>query len=218
MSIRKAMKSIFAALVLFAGVTVIGWYATPGSMRYAIAQTIELSCPAGSQVAQAWVTTDPSTGDLRQNLCINTNGSLLFNGSNTLTAGSAVFNGSTSGTTTLQANATAGSGTVTLPTATGTLAETSQLGIGQNCGSTTTCAATALTAPLKFVSGTVTLSTGTATVTGVSPAFTSSTSAICTASDTTTATDGAKAVLASASSVTVTGNSSDVINYVCFGN
>jgi hypothetical protein len=104
--------------------------------------------------------------------------------------------------------------TWTFPDASGTLSLVS----GQNCGTTTTCSATSLGAQIKIVTGTVTLASGSATVTGLSPAFTSATSAVCTASDTTTATDGAKAVLATASSLTITGNASDVVNYSCIGN
>ncbi len=87
----------------------------------------------------------------------------------------------------------------------------------QSCGTTATCSATATTNG-QIVFGQVTLTAGTATVTGISPAFTSSTSFQCTASDRTTAANGANAVPASVSSVTVRGTGTDIISYVCVGN
>lgn len=87
----------------------------------------------------------------------------------------------------------------------------------QNCGTTTTCTATAMAGSI-FVIGKVTLSTGTATITGISPTYTSSTSYFCWANDITTPSNGAKAIPATASSITVTGTGSDVVVYGCFGN
>lgn len=96
--------------------------------------------------------------------------------------------------------------------------------IAQDCGTTTTCAATAITATLKIVKGSVPLSSGapsTATVTGFSPAFTSSSSFVCTVTEASSATGNLlKVVNASASSITITGPATvtDVINYICIGN
>ena len=84
------------------------------------------------------------------------------------------------------------------------------------CGTTTTCANTAQANP-RTEWGTVTLSSGTATVTGMT-AWTSSTSFICNAWDTTTMANPAKAVYASTTSITVTGTGTDVVGYRCTGN
>jgi hypothetical protein len=90
------------------------------------------------------------------------------------------------------------------------------IGIAQYCGTTTTCADTVSTLR-QTVYGHATLSTGTATETGFSPAFTSTATAECFANDRTDATKTASAVLASTSSVTLTGTGSDVIGYLCYG-
>jgi len=83
------------------------------------------------------------------------------------------------------------------------------------CGTTTTCANTGQTLP-RIVWGTVTLSGGTALV-GSMPAWTSTASFACTPNDLTTA-GAAKITNTSATSITVTGGTSDVVNYVCVGN
>lgn len=87
----------------------------------------------------------------------------------------------------------------------------------QGCGTSSACSATATTKG-QIVFGTLTLAAGTATLTGISPAFTSSTSFRCVANDTTTQTNGVKAIPASASSVAFTGAGTDVISYQCVGN
>lgn len=85
------------------------------------------------------------------------------------------------------------------------------------CGTTTTCSATAL-ASAALVMGKVTLSGGTATVTGFNPGFTSTSSYVCFTNDITTIANPSKAVPATATSITVTGTGTDVINYICGGN
>jgi hypothetical protein len=87
----------------------------------------------------------------------------------------------------------------------------------QNCGTTATCSANATTGG-QIVFGTITLAAGSATLTGVSPAFTNSTSFNCVANDKTNQANGVKAVPASGSSVTFTGTGSDIISYQCVGN
>ena len=87
----------------------------------------------------------------------------------------------------------------------------------QSCGTTTSCSNTALSNS-RIVIGSVGLSAGSATVSGFSPAFTSSSTFVCTATDA----SGASAVRvtnASASSITLTGGllSGDTINYHCIG-
>lgn len=93
--------------------------------------------------------------------------------------------------------------------------------LGQNCGTTTICGNTA-TALMRVVFGSVALSSGTpstATVTGFSPAFTSTSTFFCMATNATTAADSVKIVNASSSSITITGPNTvtDTINYVCVG-
>lgn len=117
-------------------------------------------------------------------------------------------------------------GTPTAPTAAvgtnttqiGTTAFTlSEVSINTYCGTTTTCANTAIANPVKRTWGAVTLSGGTATITGVTPAFANTTQPQCGCQDTTTGTDACSAVLASTSSITVTGNSTDTVQYSCWG-
>lgn len=86
-----------------------------------------------------------------------------------------------------------------------------------SCGTTTTCSASALTTP-QVVVGSVALSAGTATITGISPAFTSTSTFFCTSTDATDATKTSNVVPASASSITATGTGTDVIAYICAGN
>jgi hypothetical protein len=110
---------------------------------------------------------------------------------------------------------------VTLPDP-GAASATISLLKAQDCGTTTTCAHTDITGTLKLAKGSVALATGspsTATVTGISPAFTSSSSFVCTVSNATTQANPVKVVNASASSITVTGPNTvtDVVNYVCVG-
>ena len=94
------------------------------------------------------------------------------------------------------------------------------LGIG--CGTTTTCAATA--EPLEhIVRGNAPLVSGTpsiAAVTGIAPAFTSTTTYDCTASNYTTQANNIKVTKVSGSAVTFTGPNTvtDVVGYVCAGN
>jgi hypothetical protein len=86
----------------------------------------------------------------------------------------------------------------------------------QDCGTTTTCSHAGLTGT-QIVKGTAALTAGSTTVTGISPAFTSSTSFVCTANDNTTATNLANAKPASASSITLTGTGTDTIAFICVG-
>lgn len=92
----------------------------------------------------------------------------------------------------------------------------------QSCGTTSTCAATALTS-VQIVIGSVPLVSGTpstATITGISPAFTSSSSYVCSLTEATTATNNLlKVANVSGSSFTITGPATvtDVVNYQCIG-
>jgi hypothetical protein len=93
----------------------------------------------------------------------------------------------------------------------------------QFCGTTVACAATALTSS-QVVFGSAPLSSGTpstAVITGISPAFTSSTSYKCLASDVTTITNQVVAVTySSGSSFTINGPATvtDTVEYICAGN
>lgn len=123
----------------------------------------------------------------------------------------------TTGTGTL----TLGSGVITMPNAT-----VSMIGTGaQACGATATCSATAATSQ-KVVTGSGTLVSGTPStfaLTGISPAFTSSSTYLCNAVDTTTVATSIGVLTAgyvSGSAVTFTGpnTNTDTFRYSCVGN
>jgi hypothetical protein len=67
------------------------------------------------------------------------------------------------------------------------------------------------------ISGIATLSSGTSTITGVSPAFTSSSSFFVTTNDITTIANPSKGIPASGSSITFTGTGSDNIQFIACG-
>jgi hypothetical protein len=95
--------------------------------------------------------------------------------------------------------------------------------IAKDCGTTTTCSATDISSTVRIFKGSVALVSGTpstATVTGFSPAFSSSSSFVCTATNATTQANPVKVTNASASSITITGpnTSTDTVNYTCVGN
>lgn len=117
-------------------------------------------------------------------------------------------------------------GTPTAPTAslntnTTQLATTAyvaqEITVNVNCGTTTTCANTVVANPLKHVWGSAALTAGTATVSSISPAFTDTTTPKCGCQDSTTGTNACSAVLASTSSVTLTGSTTDTVQYSCWG-
>lgn len=93
----------------------------------------------------------------------------------------------------------------------------------QGCGTTSTCAAAATTGA-QIVIGSAPLVSGTpstVTVTGISPAFTSTSTFRCTVTNATNAANNLlKVVNTSASSITITGPNTltDTINYICVGN
>lgn len=81
-----------------------------------------------------------------------------------------------------------------------------------------TCANTSLIGTGHGIAGIATLAAGTSTLTGISPAFTSSSSWFCTSNDVTTITNPSKCVPASASTLTCTGTGTDNIVFTCEGN
>lgn len=109
---------------------------------------------------------------------------------------------------------------VTLPDASITVPGT----ITTNCGTTSTCAATNISTTAKVVGGAAPLVSGTpsaVTITGISPAFTSTTSFACVVSEqTASANNLLKVVNTSTSSITITGPNSitDIVTYICTGN
>jgi hypothetical protein len=148
-------------------------------------------------------------------------------GSINLTAGSALGGNNNGGNINLTAGGASGSGVAgKVNFGVGILnaiAGVQQNGtaIGINCGTTTSCANTA--APLmRIVYGQAPLVSGTpstAVVTGISPAFTSTTSFECSADNNTTQANNVKIANTSTSSVTITGPNAvtDVISYICVG-
>lgn len=91
-----------------------------------------------------------------------------------------------------------------------------------SCGTTTTCSNTG-NGSYREIIGTVALSSGTpstATVSSISPAFTSTTSYVCTLTNMTTQANPLKVVNTSTSSFTITGPNTvtDTVAYHCIGN
>jgi hypothetical protein len=93
-----------------------------------------------------------------------------------------------------------------------------------DCGTTSSCAGTFLSGPLKLkmIKGSAPLVSGTpsvVTVTAFNPAFTSSSSFVCTVSNATTAANSLKVVNVSGTSITITGPNTvtDTVNYICVG-
>lgn len=106
--------------------------------------------------------------------------------------------------------------TLTLP------AVTSGIAAAYFCGATTgttTCANTATGGTARVISGLATLASNTAVISGISPAFTSTSTFSCVGNDTTTRANVVQVANTSASSITITNTTggSDVISYVCIG-
>ncbi len=142
-------------------------------------------------------------------------------------------NASTLGGTTFASPAAIGSGTPAPGTfTTGTFNTSITVGSkaysslyqAQDCATTSSCSHTDISTSLKIVQGSVPLVTGTpsaATITGISPAFTSTATYNCTATEITDATKNLlKITKVSGSSFTITGPDSitDTVGYVCVGN
>ncbi len=114
-----------------------------------------------------------------------------------------------------------GARTITFPDASITVSGA----VAQSCATTTSCSHTNESTALKVVFGSVALTSGspsTAAVTGISPAFTSSSTFHCTASDATTIANNVGVLTAgyvSGSAVTFTGPNTvtDSVRYVCVG-
>ena len=86
-----------------------------------------------------------------------------------------------------------------------------------SCGTTTACSNTAV-GTARTLTGSVALTSGTATVTGISPAFTSTSSFVCTCTDRAATPAACSVQNASTSSITVKGTGTDTVNYMCIGN
>lgn len=139
---------------------------------------------------------------------------------------SSILDSGTTVSTTEQIVSTLATGTApftvasTTPVATLTVSNHPKM---QFCGTTSTCSATALTTA-QLVVGSAPLVSGTpstVTITGISPAFASSTSYDCNITDETNAANNLlKVVNVSGSSFTITGpaTNTDTISYVCAGN
>jgi trimeric autotransporter adhesin len=131
--------------------------------------------------------------------------------------------GSTSSFPALSVSGTAISTTLADGTAGGTLTA-GNLPAMSACGTTSTCANTAISTNAKLIIGSAPLVSGTpsaVTISGISPAFTSSTSYKCTVSDqTAVATALFSVTYVSGSSFTITGGTAltDTVGYICAGN
>ena len=153
-----------------------------------------LSLGALSSVTGQFIISDAAGGQVKQ-----TTASTTFL--------STITWGNTSGTPAVTASAP-----LAINSTTGNITLTGMPGV--ICGATSTCSATSQ-ALLPVIIGTVPLSGGTATVTAL-PAFSSISTFVCTANDSTAA-NAVKVANASSSSVTFTGTGTDVIAYRCTG-
>jgi len=133
--------------------------------------------------------------------------------------GCSTWFGSTSGSVSICPAAVQGSSnSINLPTSTASPGQHLQSN-GVQCGTIAAngaCANT-LTQAEHCVSGQATLAAGTSTITGVSPAFTSSTSYTVITNDNTTIANPSKGVPASGTSITFTGTGTDTLNFVACG-
>lgn len=137
----------------------------------------------------------------------------------TFPTGGTIYTNATSGSITVAPPTGAlGTPTLTLPAATGSL------GTGYFCGASLAaagaCANTALAGTFHFIYGTFLLAGNTSTITGISPAFTSSTSFTCVANDITTRANPVQAIPGSGSTVVITNTTgaTDLIAMLCYGN
>lgn len=189
--------------------------ATSGVVRLASTDSIQWRNAASSgNIILAKNTSDQFTisgGLVPSTAGGQTLGGALLPFSSVYVGGAATNNAQITGTMT-------GARVVTLPDATFTVSGAT----GTFCGTTTTCSATNISTTVKVVSGQVALSSGTPSTAVVAsiPAFTSTTSFACTATNMTTATNNLlKVVNTSTTSITITGPDTitDVISYVCSG-
>jgi hypothetical protein len=107
---------------------------------------------------------------------------------------------------------------LTLPTYASTLGPVISCGAGLAANGA--CANTQATAGgVKILFGSAVLSGSASTITGISPAFTSTSTFFCVANDVTTRANPVQMVPASASSVTITNTTgaTDTIQYICVG-
>lgn len=129
------------------------------------------------------------------------------------------FTNATSGTVTMAAPTGAlGTPTVTIPAITTALS--GSLSCGNALAAAGTCGNTAQAGTFKVLVGTYVLGSNSSAVTGISPAFTSSTSWNCVANDITTRANVVQAIPQSASAFTITNTTgaSDTISVICAGN
>jgi hypothetical protein len=132
-------------------------------------------------------------------------------------AGSSItMPGSTSGSTVVQPQAIA-AGTAKLP------AQSGSIPTAYFCGATSgnaACANTDTAGTGRMIGGIATLASNSAVISGISPAFTSTSTFACAGQDTTTITNPVKIVNTSATSITITNNTgaTDTVNWVCYGN
>lgn len=101
-------------------------------------------------------------------------------------------------------------------------AVTSGIAAAYFCGASSgnaTCANTATGGTARVISGLATLASNSAVISGISPAFTSTTTFACASNDQTTVGNPTKVVNTSSSSITITNTTgaSDVVAYVCVG-
>lgn len=136
-------------------------------------------------------------------------------------AGTAALSVSTAGATTL-ASTVSGQNINITPAGSGLVVATNVPNV-YSCGSALAangaCPNTSSGATAHIIMGSAVLSGSTSTITGISPAFTSTTTAFCVGQDTTTRANPVQVVVASASTITITNTTgaTDTVSFICVG-
>lgn len=196
-SVANGKAAVISNSLTFAGTD--GTTLTFPTTSATIARTDAANTFTGTQTVGALVATT-----VNGNTFTAGTGVLTIAAAKTLTANNTLTLAGTDGTTTTLPATTAG-----VPAA---------LFCGATSGSTT-CANTSGGGTARVFGGIATLASNTAVISGISPAFTSTSTFACVANDLTTRANPVAIANTSSSSITITNTtgSSDVINYLCSG-
>jgi hypothetical protein len=203
------------ALALYSGAAGSGGTGTSGAI------SIKSGGAAGTSVfatSTAGLTTVASAGT-NQNLALQASGTgkvAVNDGTDATKQILMQVSGATASTALTLIAAQTASASVKLPIQTGALP------VAYFCGATsgsTTCANTDTGGTARVFGGIATLASNSAVISGISPAFTSTSTYTCVANDLTTRANPVQVANTSSSSITITNTTgaSDVINYVCVG-
>lgn len=200
------------AMTLGSGAAGSGGTGTVGALTLKQGATTVL----GATTAQAVTLV---SGGTNQNVSISPSGSgkvYLTGGTDPTKVVAFDASGATAGAVATHAANQAGAITITDPIQTGGVPT------AYFCGATsgaTTCANSATGGTARVFGGIATLASNSAVISGISPAFTSTTTYSCVANDLTTRANPVQIANTSSSSITITNTTgaSDVINYICVG-